>query len=213
MHSKNAQRLDEARLAEALCEQDLADAGALQELLEAAQGGGQPFCESVVSSKLVSDWELSRVAAEIFQLPFLPVDISRPDSDLWGELGSELFCSQGVVPLRRFGDLLTVALPGAVSAEVLGRLAEETGHFLMPVVGTVQTNRRWIQEQTAAEPGQNKNWGTLFDEGEAAVQANLDGASGPIDPPSLVGREVEPECPEAHGASLMDLPPPPTFQG
>ena len=197
------------------------------------QAGGTPFCEAVVSAGLVSDWDLSRVVAELFQLPFLPVDICKPDTELWAELESPTLKENSVVPVRRFGHLLTVAMPGLVGADVLGMLAAETDYFLLPVVGTVETNRRWIAEHSATQ-GAGGDWGSLFDEGDAAVQASLDGdeaeaaedldlgaleftdggdeaEAGGIEPPSLIDT-VEPEAPAAEEESApLDLPPPPAF--
>lgn len=221
MHVKNAQRLDDARLVEVLQERGMADPGALQELLGAARSGGTPFCEGAVTAKLIGDWEMSRVVAEMFHLPFLPIDIYRPDPALWEEVGSETFRKNAVVPMRRFGQLLTIAMPGLVSAEVLGVLAEETGCSLLPVVGTAQTNRRWVEEQAMPElcaPSENQQGGcgTLFGEGEAGVQAPTDEEAQPVngenpEPPSLVARKESSERAGGHEVSPLD--PPPSVKG
>lgn len=226
---KNAQRLDEARLAEALDERGMADLAALRELLQASQAGGTPFCEGIISAGLVSDWDLSRVVAELFQLPFLPVDICKPDAELWAELRSPTLEESGIIPVSRFGQLLTVAMPALVSAEVLGMLSAETDYLLLPVVGTVETNRRWIQQHRVEAPPAGGDWGSVFDEGDAAVRASLDtttagetrkpapasdGAdaqgSAWIEPPSLVDTS-EPEVAPQEERAPLDLPPPPAF--
>lgn len=232
---KNAQRLDEARLAEVLNERGMADPEGLREMLQSSQAGGTPFCGAVVSAGLVSDWDLSRVVAELFQLPFLPVDICRPDRGLWPELASSTLEENSVVPVSRFGRLLTVAMPGLVSADVLGALAAETDYYLLPVVGTVETNRRWIKENSASPASTSGDWGSVFDEGDAAVQASLDtpgdagaasdpglealeltsekaGGQGPgwAEPPSLIDT-AEPEALPAEEPAPLDLPPPPAF--
>lgn len=171
---KNAQRLDDARLAEVLNERGMADLDGLREMLQASNDGGMTFCEAVVTAGLVSDWDLSRVVAELFQLPFLPVDLCKPDPVLWEELESPLMHENALVPIRRFGQLLTVAMPGLVAADVLGMLAAETDLFLLPVVGTVETNRRWLATNGTRAEQQGGDWGSLFDEGDAAVRASLD---------------------------------------
>lgn len=188
----------------------MADPEALRDLLGAARSGGTQVCEAAVTAGLISDWEMSRIVAEMFQLPFLPVDICRPDPSLWGEVGSEGFRESAVVPMRRFGRLLTIAMPGLVSAEVLRALAEETGCDLLPMVGTVQTNRRWIEEQTRPEPGgtQRGRRVTARDGGGAAVQASLD-VREELEPPSLVDREVPGEPTQDSEASPLNLPPSP----
>ena len=179
---KNAQRLDDARLAEILNERGMADLDGLREMLQTSNDGGMTFCESVVSAGLVSDWDLSRVVSELFQLPFLPVDLCKPDPELWEELESPLMHQNALVPLRRFGQLLTVAMPGLVAADVLGMLAAETDLLLLPVVGTVETNRRWLETNATRPEGGGGDWGSLFDEGDAAVRASLDDEDEPAAP-------------------------------
>jgi hypothetical protein len=90
------------------------------------------------------------------------------------------------VPIGRYGQLLTIAMPGMVPAEVLGLLAAETDLYIVPVVGTVQTNRRWIERHLQAElvaalpklaaeeaPQETGEWGNIFDQGDAAVLLDL----------------------------------------
>ncbi len=234
---KYTQRLDDARLAEVLNERGMADMDGIREMLQAAHDGGTPFCEAVVSANLVSDWDLSRVVAELFQLPFLPVDICHPDLSLWEEMDSPLLRESALVPIRRFGQVLTVAMPGLVGADVLGMLAAETDYFLLPVVGTVESNRRWIEEHSTAPSNgcPAGGWGSVFDEGEAAVQASLDdpvaeadpdselelsslefvgdddGLEGAIEPPSLVDNGSEDSLDDAESSAIVDLPPMPDF--
>jgi len=229
-HVKNAQRLDDSRLAEVLNERGMAEREDIDELLQAARAGGVPFCEAVVLADLVSDWDMSRVVAELFQLPFLPVDICKPDKGLWEELGSPMLRQRALVPLARFGKLLTVAMPGLVSADALSDLAAETDCVVLPVVGTVRTNRRWLDEQSAPglEAGQEGagGWSSLFDEGDAAVQASLDGPEEGTDtaelefededmslePPSLIETSPEEQGDGAADVQLFELPPVPDFE-
>lgn len=168
-----------------LHEHGMADAESLREMLNSSNQGGTPFCEAVVDANLVSDWDLSRVVAELFNLPFLPVDIAKPDEDLWAELASPTLIDNAVVPVRRFGHLLTVAMPGLVGADVLGMLSAETDYQLLPVVGTVMTNRRFIEDHKVEAEGEQKkegggDWSSLFDEGDAAVQASLEQPGAPL---------------------------------
>lgn len=137
------------------------------------------FTEALVTTNLVSDWDLSRVVAEIFQLPFLPVGIIQPDSKLWNDLDQSFLSKYGIVPLSRFGQVLTVAMPALVPAEVLGMLSADTDMVILPVVGTVETNRRWLLEHRSgtahARPGQESDWGALFDAGDQNVKLSLGG--------------------------------------
>lgn len=159
---------------------------ALREALRLSGRGQTPFAEAVVNASLVSDWELSRVVCELYNLAFVTVDMYEPDAAARKGLNTAFLIEHGLVPLGRFGHLLTVAMPGMVEAEVLALLAAESDLIVLPVVGTVQTNRRWIERSlhgelssvlptlAPAEAEQRSNeWGSIFDQADAAVLLDL----------------------------------------
>ena len=233
---KYAQRLDDARLAEVLNERGMADVDVLRELLQSAQAGGVVFSEALVSSGTIGDWDLSRIICEIFQLPFLPVDTVKPDVAIMEDIDTAFLGEHGLVPIKRFGQVLTVAMPGMVSADVLAMLSANTDMVVLPVVGTVETNRRWLEEH-GAEAGPKSTsssdgggWSMMFDQADAAVQLSLDdevlGTDLGLDeadlaaldemefpddddgsPPSLVDLD---QAPDSAG---IELPPMPEFDG
>ncbi|MCP3915401.1 MAG: hypothetical protein GY711_07585 [bacterium] len=174
---KYTQRLDNARLAEVLHERGMADLEPLRELLQQSRDGSHPFAESLVMSNIVGDWELSRTVCEIFNLPFLPIDVLTVDPELAKAMDCEFLYRHGLVPLSRFGQALTVVLPGMVQANVLGLLSTETDLVILPVVGTVETNRRWLKEHLGALQKHDEaggDWSAMFDEADAAVQLEID---------------------------------------
>lgn len=177
---KQTQRLDYARLAEVLHERRMADLESIRELLH--QGGAFP--EALVSTSLVADWDLSRVVCEIFSLPFLPVDLVDPDPAAREGIDKQFLIEHALIPMGRFGHVLTVCMPGMVPAEVLGMLAAQTDLVLLPVVGTVQSNRRWIEEnigraaRAEAVAGHGPSgWGDMFDSANEAVMMDLQRAT------------------------------------
>ncbi|MEM9380469.1 MAG: hypothetical protein AAGB93_11020 [Planctomycetota bacterium] len=209
---KYTQRLDYARLAEVLHERGLANLDSIRELLQLSTDGGMAFCEALVTSNLVSDWDLSKVVCETFQLPFLPVDLITPNPKALEEVDRDFFSTHQLVPVDAFGQVLTVAMPALVPAEVLAQASAMTDCVVLPLVGTVESNRRWINEHMTeappAPPEREGGWSSMFDEADAEVQANLggeeegdalastaassgDGGLGILDDPSLdVGFET-----------------------
>ncbi|MCB9914476.1 MAG: hypothetical protein H6828_04930 [Planctomycetes bacterium] len=193
------QRLGYQRLAEVLVERGLVEPQAVQDALTMGAHGGLPFPEALVTANLVADWELSRVVCELYGLPFLTVDMADPDPEAQRGLDLDFLRQNGLVPLSRHGRLLTVCMPSVVPAEVLGCLAAESQCQVMPVVGTVQTNRRWLSshmEPAAALPqdvpdlsGDSGAWSNLFDEADAAVLSDLD--LGDVDLDDADGAELE----------------------
>ncbi len=181
MAVKSTQRLDPARLAEFLAEKGLVEVEVIRELLQSSGDGGTPFPEALVEANLITDWDLARAVCETFHLPFLPVENTKPKADLLAELDTDFLSRHGLVPLQRFGNLLTVVMPGLVSAETLAEMSAITDLTIMPIVGTVEGNRRWLSEHCKVEIAQDGDWGSLFDEGDANVQLSLDDTEIDVD--------------------------------
>jgi len=216
---KRPQRLDESRLLEALQERGLVDSA-----LVAEHEGEGSVIRALVFEGAVGDWDLSRVVSEVFHLPFLPVDLAQPDLEILRSLPSEALLAHGLVPICRQGNLLTVAMPGMVEAQALAEVGEETGMRVAPVVGTVLTNSRWLEENSnpgapdgapteepvALELNEGEaEWGSLFDEGDAAVQSVLDDELGQEpNPPSISPAKPTEDAGEGSDAIL---PPSPEF--
>jgi hypothetical protein len=184
---KHNQRLDYARLAEVLADRGLVEPNALREALKFSGKGNLPFPEALVTANLVPDWELSRVVCELYNLPFLTVELLDPDPAAMKGIDPQLLVENCLVPLGRFGQVLTICMPAIVPADVLGVLAAQTDLYILPVVGTVRTNRKWLEEHVKLQPlesiaaplsdvAQEENggeWGSIFDAGDAAVLLDL----------------------------------------
>lgn len=191
---KQNQRLDYSRLADAVIERGLIEPSAVQHVLDQCSESGELMPELLVRENLISDWELARLVCEVFGLAFLPVDSYEPSLDACEGLDRGFLHEHGLVPLDLFGSLMTVAMPGLVPTEVLGSLSEKTECRILPVVGTVASNRSWLEEHLplqAAAPApaaeaavdevaaplpaslEDESWGDLFDAADAAVQHSL----------------------------------------
>jgi hypothetical protein len=203
---KTHQRLDYARLAEALAESGLVDPKTLKDALQCSRAGGTPFPAALVEANLVTDWDLSRVVCDIYGLPFLPVDLVEPSPEAF--LDMHFLREHGLIPLGRYGQVLTISMPGLVEADTLGLLAAQTDLFLLPVVGTVRSNHHWLQTNVEPEPvlptnpeeltGQAEGWSSFFDDADAAVLMELQ-SSVEEDLGDILGPDIEP-------AAAVELP-------
>lgn len=194
---KHSQRLEYSRLASAIVERGLSDAKRVDEALHIAENGHGAFADVLVNSSIVSDWELSNVVCDIYGLPFLTVDVVEPDPSARRGLDLQFLATHGLVPLFRCNGVLTISMPGMVSADVLGEMTAATDLTILPVVGSVQSNRRWIAkvledeikaalpdaQQADDEVGSVPGWDQLFDAADAAVQQGSTDAGTP--PPAL----------------------------
>jgi hypothetical protein len=193
---KSTRRLAYSTLSEILGQRHQVDSQRLALALQTSIQGPTPFPEVLVTEGLVGDWELSRTVCDLYGLPFLPADICAPQEEAREGLDAEFLLKHRLVPLSRFGNLLVVCMPALVPAEVLSALAETHGVHVVPVVGSVQSNNRWLQEHLSKEiapalPDSDDDWSNIFDEGNAAVLLELEG--DPADEGGLELLSPEPE--------------------
>jgi len=176
---KNSHRLDYAALAEVLGQKGLVDPQRLRLTLKATEKGPIPFTEALVAEGLIGDWDLARVVCEVYGLPFLPVDFYPPHKDAFSGLDPDFLRQHRLLPIARHKRVLTVCMPALVPADVLGMLSSTAEVHVMPVVGTVNGNNKWLAENLPADvrtPGGEGalDWKNIFDEGDANVLLNLD---------------------------------------
>lgn len=182
---KNKQRLDHELLAETLRDRGMVEPKTLEQTLAACNAAGALFTEQLVRDGVVSDWELAQVCCETFGLPFLPADLYDPDLGLIELFEPQTLRQTALVPLDRFGDVLVVAMPCMVPSDMLDDIADRLNVTVMPVVGSVRANVRFLDEHLpdlagdlarVAEEADGGDWTNVLDMGDAAVQVDLVGA-------------------------------------
>ncbi|MEO0649246.1 MAG: hypothetical protein AAFZ65_01040 [Planctomycetota bacterium] len=212
---KQTPRLDYTRLADSIRDKQLVDPDALKHTLDHAEATGALFTDLLVREGLISDWELCRVAAEVFHLAFMPVELYEPNKELIDDLDTSLLRQHILVPLDRFGDILTIAMPGMVPSEVLNEIAEQAKVTVLPVVGSVRGNADWLEanlpeskmlKALATEVESDESWGELFDVGDDAVQKGLDDIDFSVVPEDEGGADLDVES-ELKGPSTADSAP------
>jgi hypothetical protein len=179
--AKSAQRFDYIRFGEALVERGLIDRDVLTHVMNQCNSSRTLLPELLVRENLVSDWEVSRVACELYHLPFLTVDQYPPANTALDGYDLNYLRHYALVPLDRFGALVTVIMPGLVPSEVLEGLRTGQGGRVLPLVGSVVSNRRWLAAHMAPPQAPNAPAGR-------PVAAAPAGARAPAAPPAAQGR-------------------------
>ena len=171
---KQTLRLDYDRFADSIRDKQLVEPAALKQVLDQSQSSGALFTDLLVRDGHLSDWEVSRLAAEVFGLAFLPTEFYEPNTELIECFDSTFLRHNILVPLDRFGDLITVSMPGMVPTEVLREIEEKLSVTVLPVVGSVSGNSAWLEanlpeakmlKALASEVEAGDGWGELFDAG------------------------------------------------
>ena len=145
--AKSTNRFDYARFGEALVERSLIDRDVLGHVLRQVTATRTLLPEVLVRENLVSDWEVSRVACELYHLPFLPIEQYPPSPSVLDGYDLAYLRHFALVPLDRFGGLVTVVMPALVPSEMLDELRTAQNGRVLPVVGSVASNRRWLEER------------------------------------------------------------------
>lgn len=175
MRRKHTKRLTDAELARQLIKEELLERGVLEALSERLSEDGM-LSEAIVESGLMGDWGLARRASLWFGRPFLPLEVCTPREDVVEGLDTAALVRRGLVPLWRNPGSLVVAMPCISSEEALGELSEDAGCPVLPVIGSVRGNRRWLEEHLARgplpsdDPREESSWSLLFDVGDAQAR-------------------------------------------
>ncbi len=145
--AKPRTNFSESRLARSLVERNLVLGDVLEGIFQACSESGGLLTEALVKGGFLTDWELSQIASEVFNLPFLPVDVHNPTDDALEGINPDFLKRWCLVPLTKNEDLLTVAIPGSISPQAHEELSAMAQGQLAIVVGTVLTNRRWLDNK------------------------------------------------------------------
>ena len=215
----NFPRLDFSRLADHLADRGKVQPDVLQGLLEASSTGAQFLPQALVEGGFLSDWDMAKSVCEAFNLPFVPVDVVKPDVALLELFDPKVLLEHDLVPLARFGAMVTMIMPGLVQADTLGSIAAASDFLIQPVVGTVQGNQAWLAKHLAVKEEEGSgDWGSLFDQGDAAVNAALDSTGEELsleEQPDLLPEVSQPPSDLSKAQLLsdedLDLPPAPQY--
>jgi hypothetical protein len=143
---KGTPKFDYRRFTEHLIDRGMVDRGTVSHVLQQCEATGALLSEIMVQEGLVSDWEVARVVCELYHVPFLPLKVYSANKAAMEGLDPDYLRQYGLVPLDRFGNVLTVVVPGIVPSTVLMGLVDDRRVQIVPVVGSVTDNRRWLME-------------------------------------------------------------------
>ena len=143
---KGTPKFDYRRFTEHLIDRGMVDRGTVGHVLQQCEATGALLSEIMVQEGLVSDWEVARVVCELYHVPFLPLKVYPANKAAMEGLDPDYLRQYGLVPLDRFGNVLTVVVPGIVPSTVLMGLVDDRKVQIVPVVGSVTDNRRWLME-------------------------------------------------------------------
>ena len=142
------------RLGDLLVREGLITREQLQQALEQQQGSGQRLGYVLVKSGMVQEIEITKMLARQFRVP--AVDLSRFEVDpkIIKLIPSDVAVKQYVLPLKREGRTLTVAMADPTNVTVIEDLKFITRFDIFPVIAGEYTLRTAIERYYEATDAQ-----------------------------------------------------------
>ena len=193
---KGLEKLTYVRLAEVLSQKNAVPAEAITDALYAQDKYGDPFVQTIVGGGHITEWDLAKLVAENFQLPFIMASNYAIGEEAKKRLPEKVLFEHLLVPLDLFEDVLCIVTPILTSFEVMMKIQKDAKVEVFPYVGLVSENKKilatmfpafkgWFEneqkrrEQKATMRSHTKdrdakgNWMSIFDAGNQAIQDGL----------------------------------------
>ena len=193
---KGLEKLTCVRLAEVISQKNTISSEVITEALYAQDKHGDAFVQTLVTGGHITEWDLAKLVAENFQLPFLMASSYAISEEAKKRVPETMLFENLIVPIDVFDDVLCVAMPILSTYDQLNKLQRDLKCEIFPYVGLISENKKvlaslfpnfktWFeQEQKRLENAATKrantkekggDWMSIFDAGDAAIQDNLGG--------------------------------------
>lgn len=193
---KGLEKLTCVRLAEVITQKNVVTAEVITDALYSQDKYGEPFVQTLINGGHITEWDLAKIVAENFQLPFLMASNYQIGDDAKKRLPQELLFQHLFVPLDVFDEIICIAMPILTPFDVMAKIQREHDCELFPYVGLVSENKKvlgdlypdfkpWFEAESkrrekmatmranAQDKREGGNWMSIFDAGEQAIQKTL----------------------------------------
>ena len=141
-----ATNVAELRLGDLFVREGLIDAQQLQAALADAKEGGTRIGFSLVKLGFVGENELTRMLSKQYRLPAVDLEKVEVDPKIYKLINGEIAYKHLVLPLRRVGRTLTVAMANPSEVEAIDVLRFKTRYDIEPVIVGEYTLRKHLEK-------------------------------------------------------------------
>jgi hypothetical protein len=192
---KGLEKLTSVRLAEVISQKNSVPAEAITDALYSQDKHGEPFAQTLVAAGHITEWDLAKLVAENFQLPFLMASNYQVSDEAKKRIPDKVLFENLIVPLDLFDDVLCIVMPILTPFETIMKLQKDSKVEVFPYVGLISENKKvlgslfpefkaWLdgeqkrreQRATMRANGKEKeggDWMSIFDAGDQAIQDTL----------------------------------------
>ena len=141
-----ATNVAEIRLGDLFVREGLIDAEQLKEALADAKEGGTRIGFSLVKLGFVGENELTRMLSKQYRLPAVDLEKVEVDPKIFKLIDGDMAYKHLVLPLRRVGRTLTVAMANPSEIEAIDILRFKTRYDIEPVIVGEHTLRKHLEK-------------------------------------------------------------------
>ncbi len=141
-----ATNVAELRLGDLFVREGLIDAEQLTAALQDAKEGGTRVGYSLVKLGFVGENELTRMLSKQYRLPAVDLEKVQVDSKIYKLIDGDMAYKHLVLPLRRVGRTLTVAMANPSEIEAIDVLRFKTRYDIEPVIVGEYTLRKHLEK-------------------------------------------------------------------
>lgn len=191
---KGLEKLTCVRLAEVISQKQTIASEVITEALYAQDKHGDAFVQTLVAGGHITEWDLAKLVAENFHLPFLMASSYAISEEAKKRIPEKVLFENMIVPLDVFDDVVCIAMPILSTYDQLNKLQRELKCELFPYVGLISENKKvlasmfpsfktWFEqeqkrrEQAATKRANSKDkggdWMSIFDAGDAAITSSV----------------------------------------
>ncbi|RME85178.1 MAG: hypothetical protein D6785_04735 [Planctomycetota bacterium] len=135
--SVNLKKLVRKRLGELLISEGVLNQEQVQEALKVQQDTGDLLGEILVQKGFASEMDIAQALCNYFQIPFLHPGQYDIPKDILGIMPASFLHEHQILPIDKFGNLVTAVISGIISREALEEFRSTTGCDLAVMIGTI----------------------------------------------------------------------------
>ena len=211
---KGIEKITSVRLAEILTERAIMSSEVISDALCAQERHGEPFVQALISGGRITEWDLAKIVAENFNLPFLLASNYQISDIAKARFPKELLWKHMMVPLDVLDDIVCVSMPVMLTFDEMNKIQRDHKCELFPYVGLITENKKaltemdktypqWLEQdhkrreeeakKRSQSPQKGGDWMSIFDAGDQATKDVL---------------KKKAESPSPTAAKLTATPPP-----
>ncbi len=198
------------RLADVLVDEGILTKPQVQEASKYLRQPDDPLGPHIIRCGFITPWDLAKAVCTHFALPFYDLQGFKPKKDVLGLLDPPFLHGYGVLPLDKFGKIVTLGVSESLSASVLQAIVDRTKLSPYMYVAPYDKIREILEAACpyeapaaagsddagkaaaagGAEPGKSEegDWMAIFEEAEKKMKApgddvQLTGSGGDSEEP------------------------------